>query len=61
MRPSAGSSSIALRTLPGALHRSAVACFGERGTAELVFLIARYAAISMVLNTYDAPLPPDAE
>ncbi|WP_146607516.1 carboxymuconolactone decarboxylase family protein [Spongiactinospora gelatinilytica] len=47
--------------LPGALYRSAVACFGECGTAELVFLIAQYAAISMVLNAYDVPLPPDAE
>ncbi|MET7337715.1 hypothetical protein [Nonomuraea sp. NPDC005650] len=47
--------------LPGALYRSAVGCFGEFGTAELVFLIAQYAAVSMVLNAYDVPLPPDAE
>ncbi|MFI9837464.1 hypothetical protein ACIHFD_10545 [Nonomuraea sp. NPDC051941] len=47
--------------LPGALYRSAVSAFGESGTAELVFLIAQYAAISMVLNAYDVPLPPDAE
>ncbi|MEV4359330.1 hypothetical protein [Nonomuraea sp. NPDC049625] len=47
--------------LPGALYRCAVGAFGELGTAELVFLIAQYAAISMVLNAYDVPLPPDAE
>jgi 4-carboxymuconolactone decarboxylase len=47
--------------LPGALYRAAIDCFGEAGTAELVFLIAQYASISMVLNAYDVPLPADAE
>jgi 4-carboxymuconolactone decarboxylase len=47
--------------LPGALYRAAVGCFGEAGTAELVFLIAQYASISLVLNAYDVPLPEDAE
>lgn len=47
--------------LPGALYRAAVGCFGEAGTAELVFLIAQYASISLVLNAYDVPLPADAE
>lgn len=47
--------------LPGALYRRAVETFGEAGMAELVFLTAQYAAISMVLNAYDVPLPSDAE
>jgi hypothetical protein len=47
--------------LPGALYRSAVEAFGELGTAELVFLVAQYAGISLVLNAYDVPLPPDAD
>ena len=47
--------------LPGALYRAAVESFGEFGTAELVFLIAQYASISLVLNAYDVPSPPDAE
>ncbi|MEV0388121.1 hypothetical protein [Nonomuraea sp. NPDC050643] len=34
--------------------------FGESGTAEPVFLIAQYAGVSVVLNAYDVPLPPDA-
>lgn len=47
--------------MPGALYRAAVDSFGEDGTAELVFLIAQYAGISLVLNAYDVPLPVDAE
>ncbi|MEV0210675.1 carboxymuconolactone decarboxylase family protein [Streptomyces sp. NPDC050788] len=47
--------------LPGVLYRRALASFGDEGTAELVFLTAQYACISMVLNAYDVPLPPDAE
>jgi 4-carboxymuconolactone decarboxylase len=47
--------------LPGALYRAAVEAFGELGTAELVFLVAQYAGISLVLNAYDVPLPPDAD
>jgi len=47
--------------LPGALYGAAVDSFGEFGTAELVFLIAQYSSISMVLNAYDVPLPADAE
>jgi alkylhydroperoxidase family enzyme len=47
--------------LPGVLYRRALASFGDEGTAELVFLTAQYACISMVLNAYDIPLPPDAE
>lgn len=47
--------------LPGALYRAAVDCFGEAGTAELVFLIAQYAYICLVLNAYDVPLPADAD
>jgi alkylhydroperoxidase family enzyme len=47
--------------LPGALYRAAVDCYGEAGTAELVFLIAQYASICLVLNAYDVPVPADAE
>jgi 4-carboxymuconolactone decarboxylase len=47
--------------LPGALYRAAVERFGEAGTAELVFLIAQYATVSLVLNAYDVPLPADAD
>ncbi|WP_433271019.1 carboxymuconolactone decarboxylase family protein [Actinosynnema sp. CS-041913] len=47
--------------LPGALYRAAVGCLGAAGTAELVFLIAQYTSISLVLNAYDVPLPADAE
>ena len=46
--------------LPGESYRAAVNSFGETGTAELVFLIAQYASICMVLNAYDVPLPADA-
>lgn len=46
---------------PGALYRCAVDSLGEFGTAELVFLIAQYSSISIVLNAYDVPLPADAE
>ncbi|GAA5063736.1 carboxymuconolactone decarboxylase family protein [Thermocatellispora tengchongensis] len=47
--------------LPGALYLAAIDAFGELGMAELVFLIAQYSSISMVLNAFDVPLPPDAE
>lgn len=47
--------------LPGALYRCAVESFGEQGTAELVFLIAQYSSISVILNAFDVPLPTDAE
>lgn len=47
--------------MPGALYRAAIDCFGDEGTAELVFLIAQYASICLVLNAYDVPLPADAE
>ncbi len=35
--------------------------FLARACAKLVFLLAQYAGISMVLNAYDVPLPADAE
>ncbi|MEV4083519.1 hypothetical protein AB0J43_24955 [Nonomuraea fuscirosea] len=46
--------------LPAALYRAAVGAFGETGMAELVFLIAQYAGISLLLNAYDVPVPSDA-
>lgn len=47
--------------VPGALYRAAIDAFGDDGTAELVHLVAQYVAVSMVLNTYDVPVPPDAD
>ncbi|MFC9428423.1 carboxymuconolactone decarboxylase family protein [Streptomyces sp. NPDC056987] len=47
--------------LPGALYRAGIRTFGDSGTAELVFLVAQYAAISTILNAYDVPLPPDGD
>lgn len=47
--------------LPGALYRSAHAAYGGTGIAELVFLVAQYTTICMILNAYDVALPPDAD
>ncbi|MCE7001964.1 carboxymuconolactone decarboxylase family protein [Kibdelosporangium philippinense] len=47
------------RPLPGENYAEAVAAFGETGVAELVHLAAHYVAISMLLNAYTVPVPPD--
>ncbi len=38
-------------------YKAAVRTFGERGTAELFYLIGCYAMISTLLNGYDVPVP----
>ena len=47
--------------LPEATYRAAVSAFGEQGTAELVYLIAGYCLISVVLNAYDVSVPGSEE
>ncbi len=44
-------------SLPESCYRASIASFGERGTAELVFLVANYALVSILLNAYDIPVP----
>ncbi|MFC0406955.1 carboxymuconolactone decarboxylase family protein [Roseomonas elaeocarpi] len=43
--------------LPEATFRAAVAAFGERGVAEIVFLIGSYCMVSVMLNAYDVSVP----
>ena len=40
---------------------SAVEEFGEQGVAELINLAGYYTMVSMTLNTFKVPLPPDAQ
>jgi 4-carboxymuconolactone decarboxylase len=44
-------------TLPEATWRRATSLFGEEGAAELVWLVALYGMISIVLNAFDVPVP----
>lgn len=39
------------------LYKRTVKAFGEKGTAELFYLIGCYAMISTLLNGYDVPVP----
>jgi alkylhydroperoxidase family enzyme len=43
--------------LPEPCYRASVAAFGEDGSAELIFLIANYSLVSVLLNAYDIPVP----
>jgi 4-carboxymuconolactone decarboxylase len=43
--------------LPEATYRAACAVFSEQGVAELVYLIATYCVMSVVLNAYDVDVP----
>lgn len=43
--------------LPESTYRRAVKAFGEDGTAELIYLVAGYGLISMLLNAYDVSVP----
>jgi 4-carboxymuconolactone decarboxylase len=45
--------------LPELTYRQAVALFGENGTAELIYLIGLYCAVSVTLNGFDVPVPDD--
>ena len=44
-------------TLPETTYRVAVDTFGEEATGELIFLIAGYAMLSIVMNAFDVPAP----
>lgn len=46
--------------LPASTYARATALLGRDGVGELTFLIGGYCLISMVLNSFDAPVP-DAE
>jgi 4-carboxymuconolactone decarboxylase len=43
-----------------ATYARALAQFGERGIVDLVGIIGYYALISMTLNVFEVPVPPDA-
>lgn len=43
--------------LPESTYRAAVKEFGETGTAELIYLIAGYVQVSVLLNAYDISVP----
>lgn len=44
-------------TLSDTLYARAIETLGEDGTAELIFLIAAYVMLAMVLNGFDIPIP----
>ena len=43
--------------LPESTYQAALKLFGEQGTAELIYLIAGYVQISVLLNAYDISVP----
>lgn len=43
--------------LPALSYRQAVQEFGERGAAELIYLVGLYCMVSVTLNGFDAPVP----
>jgi alkylhydroperoxidase family enzyme len=45
--------------LPALTYKRAVGAFGEEGTAELIYLVGLYRAVSVTLNGFDVPLPDD--
>ena len=47
-------------TLTDSLYARAIETLGEEGTAELMFLIAAYVMLAMVLNGFDVPVPEDS-
>ena len=44
-------------TLPEPTYNEAVSTFGEAGAAELIYLVSVYAAVSVILNGFDVPVP----
>ncbi len=46
-------------TLPALTYNRAVGAFGEDGTAEFIYLVGLYCAVSVILNGFDVPLPDD--
>ncbi|MDB5492174.1 MAG: hypothetical protein JWO78_2023 [Micavibrio sp.] len=47
-------------TLPEPTYKAAIDAFGEDGAAELVYLVGVYAAVSVILNGFDVPVPEPA-
>jgi 4-carboxymuconolactone decarboxylase len=45
--------------LPALTYKRAVSLFGKDGTAELIYLVGLYCAVSVTLNGFDVPLPED--
>lgn len=45
--------------LPQLTYKRAVGVFGEAGTAELIYLVGLYCAVSVTLNGFDVPVPED--
>lgn len=43
--------------LPALLYERAIACFGQSGTNELIYLVGHYCFVSMTLNGFDVPVP----
>jgi 4-carboxymuconolactone decarboxylase len=43
--------------VPDALYRDAVAALGEEALVELVTLLGYYSLISMILVSFDVPVP----
>ena len=44
-------------TLPDTTYQVAIDTFGEEATGELVYLVAGYAMLSILMNAFDAPAP----
>ncbi len=47
--------------LPDSTYEAAVDAFGEKGVAEIIYLVGFYCLISVLLNGYDAAVPGRAE
>jgi alkylhydroperoxidase family enzyme len=45
--------------LPAMLYKRAVETFGADGTAEFIYLVGLYCAVSVTLNGFDVPVPED--
>jgi 4-carboxymuconolactone decarboxylase len=45
--------------LPELTYRQAVNAFGTSGAAELIYLVGLYCLVSVTLNGFDVPVPPD--
>lgn len=45
------------KTLPDATYRHALQMLGEKQVAELVYMVATYCQLAVLLNAYDIPAP----
>jgi hypothetical protein len=43
--------------LPELNYRLAIQAFGQRGAAELIYLVGLYCLVSVTLNGFDVPIP----